>query len=194
MTSFNPDLDPSSLREWLAAVGLVRLASETTIDTSLVWQRHGGRFSLVIDNAPDDLAVRAASWIAANKSAWTFADRKNADFDAGFWRAQTQPETETGTATDLEQTLWCAVASDGVPHRSGDKLQASRLEYAHGGGHQNWLASLRAFLAVPITAADIARVLAGEHNHRMAGEICRWDPGCERAHAYRLPLHRQKTR
>src|SRR5262249_47129531 len=85
-----------------------------------------------------------------------------------------------------EAALWCALASDAVWHRDGKRLRSSGLEYAQGGGHQHWLASLRDFFADGgVTAEEFARVLTNHRNEKMKGSICRWDPACERDHALR---------
>jgi hypothetical protein len=174
------DLDPASLREWVAAVGLLRLVTETTHAGRLAWRLDAGRYRLVVDDVPDDLARRCADWISVNRGAWHFAGRQNVDFDAAFWR------THALGATGVETALWCALASDAVWHRDGKKLKASGLEYAHGGGHQHWLASLRGFLAdSAVTAEQFARMLANRRDEEMEGCICRWDPACERDHALR---------
>ena len=171
--------DPSSLRDWMAASGLLRLVSETTEVGKLQWKLLDGRYRLFVDGAPEDLADRCEQWAKTNRKAWTFAGKDNVNFDASFWREHSV------AATGVEAAVWCAVASDAVWHRSGDKLQASGLEYAHGGGHQDWLASLREFLMHAVTAKDFARVLSGKRDETMTGNICRWDPACERSHAYR---------
>jgi hypothetical protein len=54
--------------------------------------------------------------------------------------------THARGASGVEAALWCAVASDAVWHCDGKKLKSSGLEYAHGGGHQHWLAGIRDFL------------------------------------------------
>jgi len=175
------NLDPSSLRDWLAAVGLLRVISETTDTGHLVWRMDVGRYRLVVDSVPDDLAERCAAWVTANRNAWHFAGRQNVDFDDEFWR-----EKALAATTRIEVTLWCSLASDAVWHRDGKKLKASGLEYAHGGGHQHWLASVRDFLAESaVTADQFARILANERDETMDGRICRWDPACERDHALR---------
>ena len=175
-----PDLDPANLRDWMAAVGLLRLVSETTPHGRLVWRGMHGRYRLETQDVPPDLAERGAAWVRENRTSWRFADRADVDFDGDLWRTHAQP------AESLAASLWCAIASDGVLHRSGTKLQASGLEYGHGGGHQHWLASLRSFLdGDAVTAEHIARVLAGRRDDAMKGEICRWDHACERDHAYR---------
>jgi hypothetical protein len=173
------DFDPASLRDWLATVGLLRLLSETTEAGQLQWRLERGRYRLYANTVPDDLAERCAQWTDERRGAWTFAGRNNVDVDAGFWREH------ASRAAGVEAALWCALASDAVWHRSGEKLQASILEFAHGGGHQDWLASMREFMSSAVTAGDFARILNGERNERMKGRICRWDPGCERNHAYR---------
>ena len=47
------DLVPSSLREWLAAVGLLRLVTETTETGRLQWRNERGRYRLFIEDMPD---------------------------------------------------------------------------------------------------------------------------------------------
>src|SRR5215207_6826950 len=164
-----PDLDPANLRDWMAAVGLLRLVSETTDAGRLVWRREPGGFRLQVQDVPDDLAERGAQWIEAHREAWGFAGLKNVDFDGSTWRRHALE------ASGVAAALWCAVASDAVQHRSGKKLQASALEYGHGGGHQHWLASMRGFLERGVTANDLTRVLSGGRDERMKGDICRWD-------------------
>jgi hypothetical protein len=173
------DLDPANLRDWMAAVGLLRLVSETTENGSLQWRPQAGRYRLEALDLPEDIAQRGAAWIAANRPAWAFAGRANVDFGAATWREHATK------ATGLEAALWCALGSDAVLHRSGDKIQASALEYGHGGGHQHWLASLRAFIEHGAAAADLARIFRAERDEGMKGPICRWDHDCERSHAYR---------
>ena len=175
-----PDLDPADLRDWLAAVGLLRLVSATTPEGRLAWRIDRGRYRLELHAAPPDLAKRCAAWVREHRGAWSFGGRRNVDFDAATWRAQA--EAASGPALQF----WCAVASDAVLHRSGDKVQASGLEYGHGGGHQHWLASMRHFLEGDgVSAANFQRFLGGGRDERMKGEICRWDHACERDHAYR---------
>lgn len=173
------DFDPSSLRDWLAAVGLLRIISDTTDVGTLQWRQEHGRYRLFAVGLPDDMAARCATWTVARRDAWAFGGRDNVNFDAAFWREHANGSAGIATA------LWCAAASDAVLHRSGEKLRASVLEYAHGGGHQDWLGSLREFLATGATVEGFARVLAGGRNERSNGTICRWDPACERSHAYR---------
>jgi hypothetical protein len=97
-----------------------------------------------------------------------------------LWREQAL------AATGIETELWCAVASDAVWHNDGKKLKASGLEYAHGGGHQHWLASLREFVTGSAASEEqFARVLSNHRDENMPGRICRWDPSCERDHALR---------
>lgn len=173
------DLDPANLRDWMASVGLLRLISETTATGRANWRHDRGRYRLELHDAPTDLADRCASWVEKHHEAWRFADYKNVTFDAAAWRTHVQ------TAEGLETTLWCAVASDAVWHRSKSRLQASALEYGQGSGHQHWLASLKGFMVGAATATDFARILEGHRDERMKGAICRWDHTCERDHAYR---------
>lgn len=173
------DLDAANLRDWMAAVGVLRLVSETTSNGRLAWRAERGHYRLELQDVPADLAERCARWVDEHRNAWNFAGRNNVDFDAELWR------THAGQAQGHAATLWCAIASDAVAHRSGDKLQASILEYGHGGGHQHWLASMRRFLEGAASADNFARFLAGQRDEDMQGDICRWDHACERGHAYR---------
>lgn len=174
------DLDPSSLREWLAAVGILRLVSETTEKGGVYWRLENGRYRLVAEELPVDSAKGWSEWVADNRWAWQFGGKHNVDFDADFWREQALNAKGVGVS------LWCTIASDAVWHRDGKKLRASGLEYAHGGGHQHWLASIRGFVADGAVAADqLARVLGNRRDDKMTGSICRWDPACERDHALR---------
>jgi hypothetical protein len=173
------DLDPANLRDWMAAVGLLRLVSETTKHGRLAWYVENGRYRLEAVDVPPDLAERCVEWVDQHRDAWRFAEHKNVDFDAATWRSH------ASGVHGLAASLWCAIASDAVPHRSGTKLQASGLEYGHGGGHQHWLYSMRRFLEGAVTVQDFARVLSGQRDDGMKGEICRWDHECERSHAYR---------
>ena len=184
---FELDFDPASLREWIAAVGMVKLLSATTDSGRMRWLLAGGRYRLEILHAPNDLADRCASWVRRHRSAWSFGDKDNVNFDAVVWRQHAL------RADAIEAALWCAVASDAVLHRSGDKLQGSGLEYAQGGGHQDWLASMRDFLAGAVSEGDFARILSGQRNEAMKGKICRWDPACERSHAYRSKALTKET-
>lgn len=174
------DFDASSLRDWMAGVGLLRLVSATTDTGRLVWRLVRGRHRLIVADAPADLAQRCSLWIAENRKAWAFDGRQNIDFDAEYWRKR------VASPNDLEVTLWCALASDAVWHRSGKKLKATGLEFAHGGGHQHFLASLAEFVnSGSSTEEHISRLLAGQRDETMSGRICRWDPACERDHALR---------
>ena len=173
------DLDATSLRDWMAAVGLLRLVSETTGTGRLQWCREPDRYRLQARELPEDLAERGAAWIETHRAAWAFAGHRNVDFDGAAWRRA------VADADGIEVALWCAVASDAVLHRSGAKLQASGLEYGHGGGHQHWLASMRVVMDSATTAAHLRRILSGTRDESMKGAICRWDPECQRSHAYR---------
>ena len=44
---------------------------------------------------------------------------------------------------------------------------------------------MREFLSGAVTDNHIARILSGNRDENMGGRICRWDPACERSHAYR---------
>jgi hypothetical protein len=176
---FETDLDPASLRDWLAAVGLLRLTSETTAAGRGHWAIIANRYRFVVEGVPDTFPMLGSKWIDERRSAFEFGGANNVDFDGTFWRQHAVP------AQGISAELWAALASDGVWHRDGKKLKASGLEYGHGGGHQHWLASMRGFIARGVTAEALARLLSGERDEGMASGICRWDPGCERDHAYR---------
>lgn len=173
------DLDPSSLRDWMAAVGFLRLVSETTATGRGHWAIIANRFRFVIADAPETFPQLCSQWLAEHRSAFEFGGADNVDFDDAFWRQHAT------AARGICAELWAAIASDGVWHYNGKKLQASRLEYGHGGGHQDWLGSMRGFIARGVTPEAIATLLRGEREEGMARGICRWDPGCERDHAYR---------
>ena len=70
-------------------------------------------------------------------------------------------------------------------HKDGQKVQASTLEFAHGGGHQHWLRSMRDALERKVKSEDFARLLGGTRCSVAGQTICRWDPDCDRPHAYR---------
>lgn len=174
------DFDPTNFRDWMAGVGLLRILSETT-DAQMVW-RFDGRYRLHIEDAPNDLAARCSAWVTDNRHAWAFDGAKNVNFDAQYWR------NHAGASNGIESALWCALGSDGVMHKSGKHIQASKLEYGHGGGHQHWLGSMRVFMAGRVSEPDFARILGGERDERMTLKVkavCRWDAASDRAHAYR---------
>jgi hypothetical protein len=173
------DFDPSSLRDWLAGAGLLRILSDMTQGGRMQWRLERGRYRLFVIDAARDLPQKCVAWVERNRDAWQFGGFANANFSAEEW------QQHAVNANGLEQTLWCALASDAVMHRDGKKLQASRLEYGHGGGHQHWLGSMRQFLSGAVDASDFARILEGRRDEAMKGSICRWDPACERDHAYR---------
>lgn len=180
MTDRILELDPANLRDWLAAVGLLRLISETAEDGALYWRLNNGRYRLVLETVSDNAVEAWSAWIAKHRGAWHFAGRQNVDFDGTYWRNQAL------TAQGIELALWCAIASDAVWHRNGKKLKASGLEYAHGGGHQHWLTSLGGFLGErSVAIAQLKRIISGAKEESMEGPICRWDPACERDHALR---------
>lgn len=172
-------LDPASLRDWMAAVGLLRLVSETTPDGHGYWAIVSNRYRFVVDDVPETFPDLCSQWIAHYRGAFAFGNAKNVDFDASFWREHAI------AAQGVSAELWAAVASDGVWHSSGKKLQASGVEYGHGGGHQDWLSSMRGFIERGVTSEAIAAILHGKRDEGMAKGICRWDPKCERDHAYR---------
>jgi hypothetical protein len=173
------DLDPSSLRDWMAAVGLLRLASETTSTGRGHWAVISNRYRFVVEEVPAEFPALCSRWIAEHRDAFDFGGAKNVDFDGAFWRKH------AAEARGISAELWAAVASDGVWHYSGKKLQASGLEYGHGGGHQDWLASMRGFIERGVSPEAMSALLRGERDEGMAKGICRWDPRCERDHAYR---------
>ena len=172
------DFDASSLRDWMAGVGLLRIVSETS-DGRMQWRIERGRYRLVVLDAPDDLVERCANWVADNRASWQFADKSNAIFAPEEWRQYAT------AAQGLEAALWCVLGSDAVMHNDGKKIQASTLEYAHGGGHQHWLRSMRDGLTINTTAEDFARLLIGRRHSVVGQTVCRWDPDCDRPHAYR---------
>ena len=172
------DFDASSLRDWMAGVGLLRIVSETS-DGRMQWQIDYGRYQLLVLDPPGDLPERCAKWLADNRASWHLAGKDNAVFTPGEWRQHAT------TAQGLRAALWCALGSDAVMHRDGKKIQASTLEYAHGGGHQHWLRSMRDALTINTQPEDFDR-LFGRQRQSVAGQtICRWDPDCDRPHAYR---------
>ncbi len=174
-----PDLDPASLRDWFAAVGLLRLISETTATGRGHWDIIANRYCFVIAGVPEQFPELCSKWIGDHRGAFEFGGANNVDFDDTFWRRHAT------AAQGISAELWAAVASDGVWHYRGKKLQASGLEYGHGGGHQHWLASMRGFITRGVTPEAMASLLGGERDEGMARGICRWDPRCERDHAYR---------
>lgn len=173
------DFDPFSLRDWMAGVGLLRILSDASPGGRLQWRSERARYRLFVIDAQRNFAQRCADWVERNRDAWTFEGIANANFSPEEWRQRAV------NARGVEQTLWCALASDAIMHRDRKKLQASRLEYGHGGGHQHWLASMRQFLRRAGDVSDFARILEGRRDECMEGPICRWDPACERDHAYR---------
>jgi hypothetical protein len=173
------DFDPSSLRDWLAGVGLLRIVSDTTPTGRMQWRLERGRYRLFVIDSAQDLAQRCVDWVTRSRDAWMFDNLMNAKFSPEEWRQRAV------SANGLEQTLWCALASDAIMHRDGKKLQASRLEYGHGGGHQHWLGSMRQFMQRPVDLDDFVRIMEGRRDEGLEGPICRWDPACERDHAYR---------
>lgn len=173
------DLEASNFRDWLAAVGLLRVVSDLTPAGTLQWSLDRGRYRLQMSEMPEEFAAECAKWVLDHKAAWEFGGLQNVTFGPNVWRQH------AALAEGIEAAVWCALGSDAVLHRDGKKIQASLLEYGHGGGHQHWLASMRANLSGAVTREDFVRVLSGARSDGMRGQICRWDYACERQHAYR---------
>lgn len=173
------DFDPASLRDWMAGVGLLRLASEVSTHGRGYWAIIANRYRFVIKGAPEDFPALCSAWVSDHRADFDFGGADNVNFDDAFWRRH------AASAMGLASELWAAIASDGVWHREGKKLQANGLEYGHGGGHQHWLASMRSFVARGLSPEAFSSVLRSERNEAMDRGICRWDPACERDHAYR---------
>jgi hypothetical protein len=178
-----PGFEANDLLGWIAAVGALRLLGEVTDGAArLSWRRHGGGWRLVALDAgePAATAGQAHAWIAGAASAWDWGGFDNVNFGPGEW------STAGRTSRGLAAELWVALGSDGCVRRDG-RIEASRLEYAQGGGWQHWLASLRGAVRRvaegAITAEDMRRVLWGDWRREDLGLICRWDWRCERDHA-----------
>jgi hypothetical protein len=178
-----PGFAADDLLGWIAAVGALRLLSEVTGGAArLSWRRHGGGWRLVALDVgePAVVAGRAHAWLSHAASAWDWGGFDDVSFAPGAWTTAAQ------TSEGLAAELWVALGSDGCVRRDG-RLEASRLEYAQGGGHQHWLASLRGAVRRvaegAVTAADLGRVLWGGWRREDLGLVCRWDWRCERDHA-----------
>ncbi len=178
-----PGFEAGNLMGWIAAVGALRVLEATHGEAvRLVWRARGDGWQLTALGIEDaDAATTAAhAWIVANAAAWDWADYDDAVMTPEAW------SEAAGTSQGLGAELWAAIGSDGCVRKDG-RIQASRLEYAQGGGHQHWLASLRGAVqraaAGALTSADLARVLWGDWRERDGGLICRWDWRCERDHA-----------
>lgn len=175
------DLDPISLRDWMAGVGLLRIVSETSAGR-MVWRADGGRYVLHIEDAPEDLAARCAAWIAERKDAWEFGGLRNVNFGPDVWRDHAK------AAEGVEVALWCAIGSDGVIRAKGQRkgsLQPSAVEYGNGASHQHWLASMRSFVGGAVSKADFERILSGGRDEEQGTTTCRWDPACaNQEHVY----------
>ena len=159
------DLDASNLRDWFAGVGILRLLSEVSDAGRTRWDLSTGASRYQIIDPPLDFSERAARWMDERRSAWQFAGLQNVNFGPDVWREHALP------ATGIEVSLWCALGSDAVLHRDRKKIQASVLEYGHGGGWQHWLASMSSNIAV-FDVRDLERVLDGKRDDGMACEIC----------------------
>ncbi len=179
MLELELDFDASSLRDWMAGVGLLRIVSETS-DGRMQWRLDRGRYRLAVLDAPEDLTERCATWIVENRSAWYLAGAKHDEFDAAFWREH------AAAATGLEAALWCAFMSDAVMRQDGKRPQATALKFGFGGetSGKNWLPRMQKFLSGAVTPDHFQRLVRGERNEAMAQDICRWDPACYREHAY----------
>ena len=78
-------------------------------------------------------AIGRAAWATCS---WVRRIARDAGMTPAEWAAG------AAGAEGLAAELWCALGSDACRHRKG-RIEASRLEYAQGGGHQHWLKSLR---------------------------------------------------
>jgi hypothetical protein len=174
------NFDASSLRDWMASVGLLRIVSDMS-EARIQWRLARGRYRPVVRDAPDKLAERCAQWVADNRAAWHLAGAPHDEFDAQFWRAHAIK------AKGLEAPLWCALMSDAVMRQDHTRPQATALKFGFGGekSGKNWLPRMRKFLNGAVTSDHFERLLRGERDESMAGDICRWDPACHREHAYR---------
>ena len=180
-----PGFEADDLLGWIAAVGALRaLDSLTDGAARMVWRSQGGGWRLValeVNDPPEEVARRVWAWLREQAGAWDWGGFDDAGMAPETWAAG------AGEARGLAAELWCAIGSDGRLHRKGGRIQASRLEYAQGGGHQHWLASLRGAVRKladgGIGPEDVARVLWGEWRRRDEGLVCRWDWRCERDHA-----------
>jgi hypothetical protein len=180
-----PGFEADCLMDWIAALGALRVLTEVAgeKDVRTVWKPAGGswRLSADINGDPITLAAEVTAWIAKQAEAWDWASFDNVTMLPEEWAAH------AAKADGLAAELWAAIGSDGCLHRSGQKIAASRLEYAQGGGHQDWLQSLRGAVQKvkdgAISADDMARVLWGRQRRADPKLICRWDWRCERDHA-----------
>jgi hypothetical protein len=62
------DLDPASLRDWMAAVGLLRLASETTTTGRGHWAIIANRYRFVIAGVPETFPICARNGLLPSKA------------------------------------------------------------------------------------------------------------------------------
>jgi hypothetical protein len=178
-----PGFEASNLMGWIAAVGALRAFEATHGEAvRLVWRPRGDGWqltALAIEHC-DAAAAAVYAWIKESAAAWDWAGYDNAVMTPAAWAEA------AGASEGLAAELWAAIGSDGCVRRDG-RIQASKLEYAQGGGHQHWLASLRGAVhrvaAGALTPADLTRVLWQNWHEQDGGLICRWDWRCERDHA-----------
>ena len=148
----------------------------------LLWRRQGGGWRLNALGVEDGAAAaeQVHGWIGRMAGAWDWNGLDDATVDPAGWTAGAKG------SQGLTAELWAAIGSDGCVRRNG-RIQTSRLEYAQGGGHQHWLASLRGAVrrvaSGDVAPGDLGRVLWGEWRHGDQGLVCRWDWRCERDHA-----------
>lgn len=178
-----PGFEPDDLLGWIAAVGALRILGELTDGKArTLWRRHGGswRLAALAAGEPEAVAQAAHAWIARAAPAWDWGGFDDVSFEPRDWA-----KAASGSE-GLAAELWAAIGSDGSVRRDG-RIQASRLEYAQGGGHQHWLASLRGAVrrvaSGAITASDLGRALWGAWRRQDLQLVCRWDWRCERDHA-----------
>lgn len=178
-----PGFEADNLMGWIAAVGALRVLEATHGEmVRLVWRPRGDGWQLTALGVEDPEAAAAAAhaWLKENEPAWAWDGYDDAVMTPEAWGEA------TATSHGLAAELWAALGSDGCVRKDG-RIQASRLEYAQGGGHQHWLASLRGTVQKvatgALTPADVARALWGTWREQHGGLICRWDWRCERDHA-----------
>lgn len=178
-----PGFEADDLMGWIAALGAQRAMGEVTGErVRTVWRPLGGgwRLAALDVDEPSQLARQVTEWVRDQVDAWAWGGFDDVSMGPDAWAAGARE------AGGLAAELWCALGSDGCLHRKG-KVEASRLEYAQGGGHQHWLGSLRGAVRRlaqrEIEPEDIARVLWDVWRRQDQKLVCRWDWRCERDHA-----------
>ena len=178
-----PGFDADDLMSWIAALGALRGLSEVTDDQArLRWRHEAGAWRLVaqVPDDPDHLAAEVWAWLCRHADAWAWGGFDNVVMELAIWASH------ANAADGLAVELWAALGSDACRHRKG-KILASRLEYAQGGGHQDWLASLRGAVQKLTDhragAEEVGRVLWSPWRRQDLHLVCRWDWRCERDHA-----------